>query len=284
MVLAADWSKERRQQLVSLYQAGNSMVECCQIMKAGQAVVQRYLKLEKVEIRPQGIPHSKVWSPEKRKKCVELYQQGNTQYEIADLLKAGQAHVSKILAEEGIVFECRWTSKRIQQAIELYAEGHSISHCCKVMKTNGSTLRHYLKQSGVRLRTLLEVVKRGADNPNWKGGRAVIDGGYIYVKCPEDHPHPTSNGYILEHRLVMEEKLGRYLLRTEVVHHRDKNKHNNLIENLEVFSSNAEHLAHELKGQIPKWTEEGKKNMRLAAARRKAKARKSVRSRIHDLP
>jgi hypothetical protein len=42
-------------------------------------------------------------------------------------------------------------------------------------------------------------------------------------------------GYI--HRLVMEEKLGRALLPDEIVHHIDRNTHNNSPENLTVMTS-----------------------------------------------
>ena len=53
-------------------------------------------------------------------------------------------------------------------------------------------------------------------NPNYKTGRKVRKDGYILVLAPEGHPNPsdTSSGtaYILEHRLIMEQKIGRYLL------------------------------------------------------------------------
>jgi hypothetical protein len=66
----------------------------------------------------------------------------------------------------------------------------------------------------------------------WK---TVKKGDYLYAKIP-DHPNSHSKGYVLEHRAVVEKKLGRYLLEEEVVHHIDENKHNNLIENLQVMS------------------------------------------------
>ena len=46
---------------------------------------------------------------------------------------------------------------------------------------------------------------------------------------------------IHEHRIIAERKLGRKLQQGEVVHHIDGNKRNNRPENLQVFSSQAEH-------------------------------------------
>ena len=46
------------------------------------------------------------------------------------------------------------------------------------------------------------------------------------------------------HRIVAAEKLGRPLLKGEVVHHKDENKLNNHPDNLQVFASQAEHARH----------------------------------------
>ena len=76
---------------------------------------------------------------------------------------------------------------------------------------------------------------------NKKGGRRKHNG-YILVYCP-DHPNKTKCGYVAEHRLIMEKKIGRYLTKEENVHHIDFNKSNNDINNLMLFPTNKEHMS-----------------------------------------
>ncbi len=68
--------------------------------------------------------------------------------------------------------------------------------------------------------------KRYDKNPQWKGGRAKMQDGYIQVTLP--------NGKrAMEHRLVLEQKLGRPLKANELGHHlngiRDDNRPENLV-------------------------------------------------------
>lgn len=98
----------------------------------------------------------------------------------------------------------------------------------------------------------------GSDTANWRGGRFTTVRGYVYVYRPE-HPHATKAGYVFEHRLVMEEMLGRLLEAGEVVHHRNGKKGDNRPENLELEASKAAHaqkhfdavkVVHELQAEI----------------------------------
>lgn len=49
-----------------------------------------------------------------------------------------------------------------------------------------------------------------------------------------------------EHRVVAENKIGRKLLPGEIVHHIDENKKNNHPDNIQIFSSQAEHAKHHM--------------------------------------
>lgn len=72
--------------------------------------------------------------------------------------------------------------------------------------------------------------RTGPANPNFSGGKYADDKGYLRVLSPE-HPHNNA-GYVYEHRLVLEEHLGRFLQPWETVHHINEIKLDNRLDNL----------------------------------------------------
>lgn len=60
--------------------------------------------------------------------------------------------------------------------------------------------------------------------------------GYMYCYNPS-HPLANKAGKVYEHRYVMSLHLGRWLERDEVVHHKDKDRTNNSLENLELTNA-----------------------------------------------
>ena len=72
-------------------------------------------------------------------------------------------------------------------------------------------------------------------HPNWKGGKYKHHDGYVYVLKP-DHPYANHQGYVFEHRLIMEQHVGRYLIpNIDDVHHINGIKDDNRIENLQLL-------------------------------------------------
>lgn len=79
--------------------------------------------------------------------------------------------------------------------------------------------------------------------------RIVKKGGYLYAVVP-DHPNRTKSNYVLHHRVVMENHLGRLLTENEVVHHLNEDKKDNRIENLEVMTKEEHGRHHGQAGRI----------------------------------
>ena len=86
----------------------------------------------------------------------------------------------------------------------------------------------------------------GEKHPNWKGGRFLDKVGYVLILKPE-HPFANSNGYIWEHRLIIEQILGRYLKPKEITHHLGK-KNDNRPNMLMLFKNGMYHFWFHKKG------------------------------------
>lgn len=95
-------------------------------------------------------------------------------------------------------------------------------------------LLHYLSQQGLEKPKHNGGVMFGDKPHNWKGGRFKREG-YVFV-LSRDHPFADAQGYVREHRLVMEKFLGRIIPRELVVHHINGIKTDNRIENLQLLT------------------------------------------------
>ena len=126
--------------------------------------------------------------------------------------------------------------------------GHIIWNCCcdcgnVVFVAMSDLTRGNTQSCGCLKRERTREANTGENHYNWRGGKKLNPKGYLRLKA-RDHPHSDNSGYVYEHRLVMEKKLGRYLQPDEVVHHIDENPANNDLSNLKLFSNNEEHLHH----------------------------------------
>lgn len=120
-----------------------------------------------------------------------------------------------------------------------------VSKRCKPCFIKGKTSRNKIKIADKRVtketRKKMSNAHIREKNPRWKGGKFQTDANYIYLLNP-NHPNCNNMGYVPEHRLIMENHLGRYLTPEELVHHLDGDRTNNKIENLHLFKSIGGHL------------------------------------------
>ncbi len=112
--------------------------------------------------------------------------------------------------------------------------------CTRIKVTQGNVGSKRSQET----RKILGLLKRGAKNPRWLGGKKCP--GPKSVAVPGEHPYScmaNQNGHVLEHRLIMAGKLGRPLDQEEVVHHKNRDRRDNRIENLLLLSSQSEHVS-----------------------------------------
>ena len=105
-----------------------------------------------------------------------------------------------------------------------------VESCNKKHLANGMCSMHYRRFS------LYGDVNTRNDRQRSNRKLEVSAGGYFKLYVPE-HPNANGNGYVLEHRKVMSDFLGRPLLDSEQVHHKNGNRQDNRLENLELWST-----------------------------------------------
>lgn len=81
--------------------------------------------------------------------------------------------------------------------------------------------------------------------PIWNIEKIVKKGDYLYAVV-RGHPNATKHSYVLYHRVVMENKLGRLLDKNEVVHHVNGDKHDNRLSNLQLATKAGHARQHQL--------------------------------------
>lgn len=102
-----------------------------------------------------------------------------------------------------------------------------IQDCNKKHTALGFCQSHY--------KSFIAFMDKHKDPVDWASYSRIVHKGYVDVYVPS-HPMATKSGIVKEHRLVMEEMIGRYLERHENVHHKNGDRSDNRPENLELWS------------------------------------------------
>lgn len=123
-------------------------------------------------------------------------------------------------------------------------------HTEEVKKRIGDGHRGKVLSKETRMKIAEKHTKKGI------GSKKKRVDGYIAVRFI-DHPKSTKEGYVMEHILVMEAVLGRWLKDNECVHHINGNRADNRKENLVVMTKSG-HMSLHSKARWEKKREEQK--------------------------
>lgn len=191
---------------------------------------------------PEVTSRRKVLQGDDVKAAAKDYEDGMKMSDIQKKYGVGQYAIYSALERTGTPrrphgAQTRWVKpEEVKEMIRLYTE-EKLSQAQIGAKFNFSqvVVSRILREQGIKTRR--DSMGRGEGHGNWGGGKTVTPQGYVQVSISADDPMAvmrTRSGYVMEHRLVMAQALGRPLNDWESVHHIDGDHKNNDISNLQL--------------------------------------------------
>lgn len=167
------------------------------------------------------------------------YRNGETASQLAVELRCDKTTVISALRRAGVQVrnggkpKVNLTDAQRDEVVSRYAAGASRESIKKILGLHsGHAIDRVLKSSGA----VIEIRQaQGENHHSWKGGHVDVNG-YRHVRLRKSDPFHsmTSNGYMMEHRLVVARDLGRVLERHETVHHKNGDRADNSLDNLQL--------------------------------------------------
>lgn len=174
-------------------------------------------------------PNKTVLSDTQIKDMLETYEATHSTRKVGEFLGVSHSTASRLLKLHGASILSR------AEAMKYVWKNNKHPSIGK----RGTLSPHYGKQMPETWREKMEVVwKENGDRKRF--GKKITHNGYIHVYMPE-HPCAYPDGYVAQHRIVMEKSIGRILNSDEVVHHKNFIKTDNSIENL-LLTTKSEHI------------------------------------------
>ena len=165
------------------------------------------------------------FTPEQDKELARRYQAGALMRELAEEHETQIKTVRAALRRAGVPKKQYriFTDAERGRVVALYEQGESVEAIARDLSTHPQKIRKVLWEQGIKVE---QRYATGEKHGLWKRARWVDQNGYIRVR--------VDGYYMVEHRHVMEQHLGRKLGRRETVHHINGDKHDNRIENLQL--------------------------------------------------
>ena len=260
------YDKISKEKIIELYiETDRSIVDVADEIGVGPNTLRRSIKYHGLETKSRGRTDSDYTTEE----LAELYfEEGKSCYEVAEIADMSHGGVARRLKRNGYELRNRGEATSMadrtygnekegidtDEIIDMYVNNKmSMVEIAEEVGLTRGAVGSRLYQAGVETRSESEALeikypdgRCGKKASNWSGGRTQANqSGYMYVYKPE-HPDSTQEGYVMEHRLVMEDELGRRLKDDEDVHHLNEDTTDNRPENLIVVSRSEHKQIHDL--------------------------------------
>lgn len=185
---------------------------------------------------------NQVLTEDQRTEAVRRYAEGESATLLAGYFGVSRLTITAIVRASGVAVLPRGktplkvTPEMVQKMQSLWADGHTQTYIAAQVGLNQTTVSSWLRSGRIKVGARSVRKSRLSYKPD--GGRIVSGEGYALVhkeKLPDWVAEMANgSGYVLEHRAVMAQMLGRVLTQHETVHHIDGDKLNNKPANLQL--------------------------------------------------